>query len=73
MGRLEGMTYEADLPRLMEGILVRPGFVPGRSRPGESFRGFPGEGRVEALYLSQNQSPGLRLLVLRDKVIMLIC
>lgn len=69
---LEGTRYRADLPRLREGILVRPGFVPGRSRPGDSLRGFSGEKVEGKLCVSWNQSLGLWLWVLRDKVIRLI-
>lgn len=69
---LEGKTYKADLPRLMGDILVRPGFVPGKSRRGDSL-GEASPERVEGkLCVSWNQSLGLWLLVLRDKVIMLL-
>lgn len=66
---LEGKKPNPDLPRLIGGILLKPGSVPGRSRPGDSLRGLSGEGK---LCVSGNQSLGLWLLVLRDKVIMLI-
>lgn len=54
---LEGTKYKTGFPRLMEGILVKPGFVPGGSRPGDSFRGFSGEGGGEALCLLESE-PG---------------
>lgn len=52
-----GEMYKEDLSRLMEGIPVRLGFVPGRSRPGCSLRSFSERGGGEALFLLESE-PG---------------